>query len=267
MQPVKIKMIQDVEPETIQVPGASNYPSIFIGDIQRAVTEKYGIPEKHLKFQSGDGSCYLSPTAYVHSGRLIKVLVDKDFIMEKSLKKEAGTKGFIEDMTKLLDDPETADFTLKVGNKRFQVHKAVLGARSGVFRTMFLSGMKEAVEGEAVITDVSEETLQEVLHYLYTGKLSGKDYGIHALCYAADKYQLDTLMDMIFEEIKRKKAELKVEEVAEVFISADMFRKEELFEVAIEKLLKKKDMMKDAKFKEKMNNASKDLLFKIMVSM
>ena len=51
MQPVKIKMIQDVEPETIQVPGASNYPSIFIGDIQRAVTEKYGIPKEHLKLR------------------------------------------------------------------------------------------------------------------------------------------------------------------------------------------------------------------------
>ena len=220
------------------------------------------IPGEHLKIRSGDGRVY----DLFKSDQEIKVFVDKDFVMEKSLKKEAGTKVFIEDMTKLMDDPETADFTLKIGNKSFQVHKAVLGARSGVFRTMFLSGMKEGVEGEAVITDVNEETLEEVLHYLYTGNLSGKDYGIYSLCYAANKYQLVTLMDMICEEIKSKKAELKVEEVAEVFISADMFRKEELFKVAMEKLLKNKDMMKDAKFKEKMNNASKDLLFKIMTS-
>ena len=79
---------------------------------------------------------------------------------------------FIEDMTKLMEDSETSDFTLKVANKDFKVHKSVLGARSGVFRTMFLSGLKEAVEGEAVITDVDEETLQEVLHYIYTGKLA-----------------------------------------------------------------------------------------------
>ena len=46
---------------------------------------------------------------------------------------------------------------------------------------MFLSGLKEAVEGEAVITDVDEETLQEVLHYIYTGKLSGKEFSVNSL--------------------------------------------------------------------------------------
>ena len=55
--------------------------------------------------------------------------MDKEFVMNKSLKKE--TQVFIEDMTKLKDDPETADFTLKIVDKKFKVHKAVLGARSG----------------------------------------------------------------------------------------------------------------------------------------
>ena len=91
---------------------------------------------------------------------------------------------FIEDMTKLMEDSETSDFTLKVANKDFKVHKAVLAARSGVFRTMFLSGMQEAVEGEAVITDVDEETLQEVLQYIYMGKLSRKNFSINSLFYA-----------------------------------------------------------------------------------
>ena len=186
--------------------------------------------------------------------------------MNKSLKKE--TQVFIEDMTKLKDDPETADFTLKVNDKSFKVHKAVLGARSGVFRTMFLSGLKEAVEGEAVITDVDEETLEEVLHYIYTGKLSGKDFSINSLCYAAAKYQLDTLMDLIPEEIRKRKTELQAEEVAEVFISAEIFRNEKLFDVAMKKLRMNKSMMKEAKFKDKMNNSSsREFLYKIMSSM
>ena len=116
-----------------------------------------------------------------YSGRAFKVYVDKNFDMKESWKKEVGNKVFIEDMTKLMKDPETADFTLKIVDKKFKVHKAVLGARSGVFRTMFLSGMKDAVEGEAVITDVDEETLQEVLHYIYTGKLSGKEFSVNSL--------------------------------------------------------------------------------------
>ena len=250
--------IQLIQPETLQVPSVSNTEVFAVGDLRRAVTEKYGIPGENMKFQYEDER--LSSSDYAYPFQLIKVLVDKNFVLEKSEKKEAGTKIFIEDMTKLMGDAETADFILKVGNKSFQVHKAVLGARSEVFRAMFLSGMKEGVEGEAIITDVNEETLQEVLHYIYTGNLSGKDYGIYSLCYAAHKYHLDTLMDQICEEIK--KAELKAGEVAEVFISSEMFGKEDFFKVGIEKLRKKKEMMNDSKFEEMLTNTK--LPFKIM---
>ena len=266
MQPVNIKMVQYVRSETILVPdqNINYYGEISVASIQRAVTEKYGIPSRDLKFVY-EGSD-LHPSSLVDSSYLIEVVVDKDFNIEKPLQKEAGTKVFIEDMTKLMEDPETADFTLKIGVKSFKVHKAILAARSGVFRTMFLSGMKDAVEGEAVITDVDEETLEEVLHYLYTGKLSGKDFRINSLCYAAEKYQLDNLMDLIPEEIRR--TELQAEEVAEAFISAEMFRMKELFEVAMEKLRMNKSMMKDAQFKAKLNNAKwHDLLYNIMASM
>ena len=57
MQSVKIKIIQDVEPETIQVPDPYNNHVMFkVGDLQRAVTEKYGIPGDHLKFQQEGSS-------------------------------------------------------------------------------------------------------------------------------------------------------------------------------------------------------------------
>ena len=48
---------------------------------------------------------------------------------------------------------------------------------------------------------MNEEILREVLHYIYSlhreGNLSGQDYGFYSLCYAADKYELDHLMDLI----------------------------------------------------------------------
>ena len=168
MKSVNIQMIGRFQ-STIEV---SKYT---VKSLQEAVTEKYGIPGENLKFKFEDGSGFLSPTDNYNSSKQIQVLVDTGFVMK-------GTKVFIEDMTKLMSDPETADFTLKVGNKSFKVHKAVLGARSEVFRTMFLSNMKEGVKGEGDITDLNEETIQEVLHYLYTGILSGKDYGIYSLC-------------------------------------------------------------------------------------
>ena len=258
-----VRIIQNLKTEGLQVPGDHD-KRYKISSLQEAVTEKYGIPGENLKFRYdpdlGYGNGYLSPADIVHSSDPIMVEVDQEFDEKKSLSLQV----FIEDMTKLLEDPETADFILKTGGKSFHVHKAVLGARSSVFRTMFLSRMKEGVEGEAIITDVNEETLQEVLHYIYTGNLSGKDYGIYSLCYAAHKYHLDTLMDQICGEIK--KAELKAEEVAEVFISSEMFGKEDFFNVGIDKLRRKKEMMDDAKFEEALKKYP-NLLYKTLKKM
>ena len=169
----------------------------------------------------------------------------------------------IEDITNLLEDPETADFTLKCGSKSFKVHKAVPGARSKVFRAMFLSGMTDAVDGEAIITDVEEKTLEEILHYLYTGKLSGKDFGVRSLCYAADKYELDALMDMICEKIRGVK--LEAGELADVFIAGEMFNKEEMYEIAMKELKKNNGILNDKRFEGKVK-AWPDLLCKIIVS-
>ena len=89
------------------------------------------------------------------------------------------------DMTNLMSIPEKSDFILKIGDKRFLVHKSVLRRSSNIFRAMFFDGMKEAI-----ITDVDESTFEEVLHFLYTGNLSGKDYDFHSASYVAEKYQI-----------------------------------------------------------------------------
>ena len=158
-----------------------------------------GIPAEKLKLTFNDGSrcrgdcsgkgrypgnviTNMAAPIYNPVHYLYTVVVEKDVLMKKKKVAETWSNLFIEDMTKLLEDPETSDFTLKCGSKNFKVHKAILGARSNVFRTMFLSGMKEAVEGEAVITDVDEKTLEEILHYLYTGKLSSKEFAVRSLC-------------------------------------------------------------------------------------
>ena len=123
--------------------------------------------------------------------------------------------------------------------------------------------MTDAVDGEAVITDVEEKTLEKILHYLYTGKLSGQDFAVKSLCYAAKKYELDHLMDLICERIRAVKLEAR--ELADVFISAEMFRKGEMYDIAIEQLKKNKSLMKDKRFEEKVLEWPK-LLYKIMVS-
>ena len=193
------------------------------------------------------------------------MIVDEDLLMKKIKKKEADTNIFMEDMTKLLDDPETSDIILKCGSKSFKVHKAILVARSDVFRAMFLSGMKETVEGEVVIKDVDGKALEEVLHYLYTGKLSGKEFDMFSLCNAALKYQLDPLLNLIIEKIRA--AKLKAEEVAEVFIAGELFGREEFHEIAMGKLRRNKGMLKEKEFEERLNNGKfHKLLYRIILS-
>ena len=62
------------------------------------------------------------------------------------------------------------------------------------------------------------------------------------------------------------KAELKAEEVAEVFISSERFGKPEFFEFGIEKMKMNKEMMKNAEFKQTLTKWPQ-LLFKIMENM
>ena len=120
-----------------------------------------------------------------------------------------------------------------------------------------------SVEGEVVIKDVDEKALEEVLYFLYTGKLSGKEFGVKSLCYAADKYELGSLMDMICEKIRTHK--LEAGELADVFISSEMFNKKELYEIAINQLKGNKEILKDKRFEDKLMDWPQ-LLYKIIIS-
>ena len=261
-------ILQKQKQMQVDVPVPTSYVSATAGALLQEVSEQVGIPVENpkLMWDGGRGSGY--PTHFITN--MVQpiyhqykhwVTVDEDNL----LKKETGTgiNLFMEDMTKLLDDPETSDCTLRCGSKSFKVHKTILGARFNVFRAMFLSGMKETVEGVVVIKDVDEKAMEEVLYYLYTGKLSGKEFVVKSLCYAANKYELDYLIDLICEKIRA--ARLKAQELADVFISAEMFNKKEMYDIAMNLLKNNKGVWKDKKFQEKLKEWP-DLLYKIIIS-
>ena len=102
-----------------------------------------------------------------------------------------------------------------------------------------------------------------MIYFLYTGKLSGKEFGVKSLCYAADKYELESLMDLICDKIKTVK--LEAEELADVFISSEMFNKKEMYDIAMKELKKNKGILKNEKFEEKVKEWP-ELLYKIIVS-
>ncbi len=97
------------------------------------------------------------------------------------------------DLGSLLTDGFLSNVTIVAGGKEFKAHKAILSARSPVFRAMFEHDMREAIKNQVTIEDLSPEVVQEVLTFVYTGQ-SPNLKGMSAdLLRAADKYDLKQL--------------------------------------------------------------------------
>ena len=166
------------------------------------------------------------------SSLLVRALISPEYVGQS----EKSFKALEEDISRMKLDTDTADFLLKTknGSKEFPVHKTILRSRSNVFRAMFASNMAEVSAGEAIIEDLDDDTLEELIHFLYSGGLSGSRYDIVALCNAAEKYELASLMDLV--SFNMRSAELDVNQLADLFIASEMFSQEEMFEIAKEKL-------------------------------
>jgi len=96
----------------------------------------------------------------------------------------------IEDLNNLYDCSSAlkyADFVLIVEKKKLPVHKIILSARSPVFAAMFENDMVEGRQGSVVINDVRYECMQELIRFIYTGKLRHLDIMATEILSAANK--------------------------------------------------------------------------------
>ncbi|GFR12916.1 TD and POZ domain-containing protein 4 [Trichonephila clavata] len=101
-----------------------------------------------------------------------------------------------QNMKQLLQDNSFYDITFKVDSESYKAHKNILSARSRVFKSMFESPLTMNVE-EIEISDISEETLKEMLNFIYSGQVSHLHVNnAMELYYAADKYELDSLKNI-----------------------------------------------------------------------
>lgn len=113
-----------------------------------------------------------------------------------------GVPGIISDFEKLLDDQKYSDFTVVTStNKKFHVHKSILAARSEVFSAMFDSDMVENKRNSMTIEDFDDEVIQELLRYIYCGRIENIEELSSSLLKAADKYLLEGLKIMCLENM------------------------------------------------------------------
>jgi speckle-type POZ protein len=84
---------------------------------------------------------------------------------------------------------------LNIRGRVFPAHKLILATRSEVFAAMFQHQTKEQSSNQITIEDVEPEVFQELLRFIYTGRVSLDKMETMAagLLFAADKYLLDRL--------------------------------------------------------------------------
>jgi len=100
------------------------------------------------------------------------------------------------DMISLFESGEYSDCIIVCGVKEFNCHKAVLTGRSPVFKAMFTGDMVENRSSKVVIKDFDEDTVIELIHYIYSGNARNLDRKAVDLLAAADKYDLNELRDI-----------------------------------------------------------------------
>lgn len=104
----------------------------------------------------------------------------------------------------LLDSNVFSDVYFVVEGRTIHAHRAILYARSEYFQNMFDSRMRESIQTEIVIPEVSYEVFRGVLEYLYSGKVK-VTHGKLALdlLKAADMFRIEGLRNVCVEKVEQ----------------------------------------------------------------
>ncbi|GJS49816.1 BTB/POZ domain-containing protein [Tanacetum coccineum] len=116
---------------------------------------------------------------------------------QKDLRKTA-----LSSLGRMLSESIHTDISINASDGSIGAHRAVLAARSPVFRSMFLHDLKEKEMSVIDISDMSIEACQSFLNYVY-GIIDEQDFLTHRLdlLRAADKYDVTDLKEACHESL------------------------------------------------------------------
>eukprot|EP00073_Rattus_norvegicus_P034866 XP_008759500.2 PREDICTED: TD and POZ domain-containing protein 2-like isoform X1 [Rattus norvegicus] len=110
-----------------------------------------------------------------------------------------------DDVGELWENSLFTDCSLVVAGQEFRAHKAILAARSPVFRAMFEHEMLESLTNRIEIHDIHLQVFKEMMAFIYTGKaphLHSHSMATELLA-AADMYDLQDLKVMCEDSLCR----------------------------------------------------------------
>ncbi|TVU04996.1 hypothetical protein EJB05_48143, partial [Eragrostis curvula] len=137
-----------------------------------------------------------------------------------------------EQFSNLLDSSDGADISFVVDGETFHAHRAVLAARSLVFRAELLGSMAEATMSSITLHEITPATFRIMLQFVYTDALPGDDElwdssteMMQNLLAAADRYALDRLKLMCAQKLWD---DVSVDTVTDTLACAKMYSCSEL---------------------------------------
>ncbi|XP_047070234.1 BTB/POZ and MATH domain-containing protein 1-like [Lolium rigidum] len=108
----------------------------------------------------------------------------------------------------LLDHTDGTDVSFTIDGETFRAHRAVLAARSPVFRAELFGSMAESTMKSISVHEITPATFEVMLRFIYTDAMPGEDeLGdssseiLQDLLAAADRYALDRLKLMCAQKL------------------------------------------------------------------
>ncbi len=86
-------------------------------------------------------------------------------------KKVSGPEDIVKDLSNMLNSDDTADVYLISQGSKFPCHRALLAARSSVFKTMFFGkgDYAERKTGQVTLDEFKPQEVKQFLRFIYTG--------------------------------------------------------------------------------------------------
>ncbi|XP_065081887.1 speckle-type POZ protein-like [Ochlerotatus camptorhynchus] len=164
---------------------------------------------------------------YLHDGKLTFICELKEFQSRVNVSGKDPVQqynvpacNFAQNFETMLFCERFSDVTIIVEEKEIRAHKIVLAARSPVFDAMFNNTMRENLESRVDIEDFSYDEIQELLRYIYTGKVPKLQEQTNRLLVMSDKYDLSELKTMCEQALG---ANLSIESAGGMLILADTY--------------------------------------------
>lgn len=150
--------------------------------------------------------------------------------------------GLKQDIENFLSNDDFKDFTVKIDDKRFLVHKFILAARSPVMNAL----MKQEPDADEIsLIDISIESFEKILDFVYDDKFPNDDFILETYAAAA----LLEILELKEFTASRLISSLNNENALNIFTLADKYKSDDLKQKAFNQI---KSLFPDRNLKDEL---------------